>query len=301
MTQSWIIALLSTTSVTITLFDSCCLYMIWKNKRARRPSTIAVWNLLFCHLLQGIIVVPSYILKRSNFNDAQVRSAVCDTFRFSYMVTNYLSCLSLLLITLDRMFAIKRPLLYRSTMTNRKIASAVIGCWFYVVILCSVPFIPSSGKASKCKYNPQREWTTIMLTCHTMLPFFIILYSYFLIFSSARNSRILRTSVFAMSETGQSHRETRESEMRIAKISAVVASAYVICWGPSFVYYFLLSTCAECFRASYFDSTAELVITFVMKYMTFLNGIIAPVIYCYRYNSFRDIFPFLRTNQVAPS
>ena len=301
MTQYWIITLLASTSVVITIFDASCLYFICKNKGGNRPSMLAIWNLLFCHLVQGVLVVPSYILKRLGLKNETTSRNVCDIFRFSYLVTNYLSCLSLLLITVDRMFAIKKPLLYRSIMTNRKMVFAVICCWIYTVVLCCIPFIPESGHNSKCSYNPQNEWTLVMLTCNTMLPFIVILYCYFVIFKSARSSRILRLSICVNSGAARVNNVPRDSEIRIAKVSSIVASAYMLCWGPSFIYYFLLAVCSNCFRATYFDSTAESVVTFIVKYLTFLNGIVAPIIYCYRYDKFKEILPFLRRNQVAPA
>ena len=300
MVQYWQIALLSTTSAATTILDSYCLNLIRKDKRVQRPSTLAVRSLLFCHLLQGTIVVPSYILKKLELNEKLVLSFVCDAFRFSYLVTNYASCLSLLIITLDRMFAIKKPLLYRSFMTNRKMACAFIACWTYVVTLCSVPFIPSPDLKSKCAYNPQRAWTLAMLTCHTMLPFLVIIYCYFVIFKSARKARIFRTSVCIKRGQAVANQRKRDSEVRIAKISSVVAFTYLICWGPSLVYYFFAAACPGCLSPAYLNSTAEPVVTFVMKYLTFLNGIVAPIVYGYRLHRFTYILPFTRRDQFGP-
>ena len=292
--------LLSSTCVTISILDSLCIYLVCIYKRAKKPSMIAILNLLFAHLLQGILVVPSYVVKRLDLKHEKISGTVCDVFRFSYMVTNYISCLSLLLISADRMFAIRKPLLYRTSMTSRGMINAILICWIYTVILCIIPFIPEPESHGKCRYNPQREWTLFMLTCNTMFPFIIILYCYCAIFKSARSSRILRSSICANNTVLRANHEPRESELRVAKISSIIASAYVLCWGPSFLYYLLLAACPSCFRTSYFDSEAERIVAFAMKYLTFLNGIIAPIIYCYRYNMLREMLPCFRSNQVAP-
>ena len=260
---------------------------------------LAIWNLLFAHLLQGIVVVPSYVVKRLELSDKTIYSFVCDTFRFSYLVTNYLSCLSLLLISGDRMFAIKWPLLYRTTMTNRIMMAVILACWIYTLTLCIIPFVPDSGNRKKCSYNPQEEWTLFMLTWNTMLPFIIIIYCYSVIFKSARSSRMLRASTCAGRSAVKQNNDHRDSELRIAKISSIIASAYLLCWGPSFVYYFSLAACPTCFPASYFDSEAERVVAFLMKYLTFANGIVSPIIYCYRYGWFRAILPCIKPNQIA--
>ena len=273
------------TSIVVLLLNVTCLILIQKNNRLKGPSKVPIINLLLGHLTQGAIVMPAYILKRGTSTSSTTAGPVCDVFRFSYMITNYLVCLSLLIITLDRMFAIKKPLLYRSFMTNRKMACAFIACWTYVVTLCSVPFIPSPDLKSKCAYNPQRAWTLAMLTLNTMLPFLVIIYCYCVIFKTARKSRKFRIASRARADTSENPRLlSRASEMRVAKVSLIVASAFVICWGPSFIYYYLVATCAMCFRPSYVNSDTEPIVTFIMKYLTFLNGIINPVIYCLNRN-----------------
>ena len=271
--------------------------MINRNIGVKRPSTIVIVSLLLCHLAQGVIVIPSYILKRVDFDEATLSKPVCDTFRLSYMLTNYLVCLTLLLITVDRMLAVKKPLLYRSMMTNRKMVYTIICCWIYTVVLCCIPFIPESGHNSKCSYIPQNEWTLVMLTCNTMLPFIVILYCYFAIFKSARRSRKFRSRSL-QGNSRRSQLASRGSELHIAKTSSFVASAYVVCWGPSFVYYLLVATCNSCFRAAYMKSEAEPIVTFTMKYLTFLNGIINPVIYCLAHKNLSSRNSSRRSNAV---
>ena len=275
----WVLVLLVITSIVILFVNSVCLQMTRKKRGLKRPSSIAILNLLCCHIAQGAVVIPSYILKRAEFEDKEAASLACDSFRFSYMVTNYSLCLSILFITMDRAFAIKKPFLYRSKMTSRRTVYAYAGCWIYTVILCVIPFIPLAGNSFKCRYNPQREWTLFMLTCNTMLPFCIIVCCYIAIFQTVQRSRVFR-DVSLKDNNKSSPPGSKDSELRIAKISFVIVSAYILCWGPSFVYYFLLAACPSCFRASYLASEAEPVVTFVMKYLTFLNGIINPVVYC---------------------
>ena len=286
--QLWELPLMIATCILVLFVNLACLYLVHRKSKTKRPSSIAILNLLSCHVTQGVFVIPFYILKRAKLEDTKVARPVCDTFRFLYMVTNYVLCLSVLLITIDRAFAIKKPLLYRSTMTNQKMVYASLSSWIYIVILCIVPFIPASGTSSKCSYNPQREWTLVMLTCNTMLPFIIIVSCYIIIFKSAQRSRLFRTKSW-QENNNSSQSRAKESELRIAKISFFIVSAYILCWGPSFVYYFLSAACSSCFRASYLRSEAEPIVTFIMKYLTFLNGIINPIIYCIAHMSLKHV------------
>ena len=303
MADIWVTVLLSISSLTLTILNSFCLYFIATTKPLHQPSTLAIANLLGCHLIQGLIVVPSYIAKRLEIKDRNISGPVCNTFRASYLTTNYISCLTVLLISLDRMLAIQKPLKYRSTMTNNKIYIAMIACWLYVLTLCSLPFIPfAKPSRSGCTYLPQKEWTIAMLTINTLIPFVIIMYCYYVIFKTARRSRRLRPSLYQhTSRTSIRNSRSTASELNIAKISSIIVLAYLFCWGPSFVYYFLASTCPNCFSKSYEDSKSEQVITFLMKYFTFLNGIIAPIIYCLTHNGFKRRIRMSRASQIHPT
>ena len=289
---------LTITSVVITALDSLCLSFILKQKPLWKPSTWGIVNLLCCHLIQGIVVVPSYILKRLKFQDKDISGPVCDVFRFSYMTTNYASCISLLLISADRMYAVRKPLSYRSNMTSRKMAGCILASWVYTMMLCLIPFTNSSTTSpGECTYLPQKQWTIAMLMCNTLLPLLLIMICYCAIFDSARRSRIARLSICS-SNASVMH---RRSEMSIAKTSAVIVSAYVICWGPSFVYYSLASICPNCLSTTYLYSDAEEVVTFSMKYLTFLSGIVSPIIYgSFHKGTWMYIFQ-RRRNRIAPT
>ena len=258
------------TIIAMLLLNIYCLYGIIKSKTLQQPSTWGIVNLLCCHLIQGIVVVPSYILKRLKFQDKDISGPVCDVFRFSYMTTNYASCISLLLISADRMYAVRKPLSYRSNMTSRKMAGCILASWVYTMMLCLIPFIHFSSRISGgCTYVPQNQWTIFMLICNTLLPFLLIIYCYYRIFIAARKSFRLRAALCL-------GKAVRAHQLKVAKVSAAVAFGYVICWGPSFVYYSLYALCPKCF--------ASLVnhdfVTFAMKYLTFLNGIVNPILYC---------------------
>ncbi len=285
-------------SIILITFNGWCLYVIAGSTRLQSPSTFTIASLLSCHFLQGLIVIPSYMIKRLDLSNATARTAVCDTFRTSYMITNYVSCLALLLISVDRMLAIMRPLKYKTSGSNRKIFIAILIIWLYVVILCLLPFIPR-GKSSSCNYLPQKEWTIAMLSCNTLLPFILILICYTLIFKTARMAREQRNALTSNSVSTST--ASNAAEMKIAKISAAVVMAYAFCWGPSFVYYFLASTCKSCFAPSFKDSRTEEVLTFLMKFLTFIDGIIAPVIYCLKHAGFRHRIRLMRRRLVWPT
>ena len=104
------------------------------------------------------------------------------------MFTNYSSCITLLIISIDRLIAIRWPLRYHFYVTKKRITLALLASWIYVLILGCLPFIPQKKKSREgCSYKQQKEWSTAMLLANTLLPFIIICYCYAYIFTKARD------------------------------------------------------------------------------------------------------------------
>lgn len=175
--MSSIIIILIMLSVIVFLCNISCVTNIIYSRQLRRASHIAICSLLFAHLIQGVLVIPSYDMKRSTMN---YQKTICDVFQFSYMLTNYGACISLLLVTLDRLFAVIYPLQYSLRVTETNIISVLCVCWLYVLSLCMIPFFTVTTEKS-CTYSPRKEWTIFMLIFNNFIPFVIILVSYIMI------------------------------------------------------------------------------------------------------------------------
>lgn len=175
--MSSIIIILIMLSVIVFLCNISCVTNIIYSRQLRRASHIAICSLLFAHLIQGVLVIPSYAMKRSTMN---YQKTICDVFQFSYMLTNYGACISLLLVTLDRLFAVLYPLQYSLRVTETNIISVLCVCWLYVLSLCMIPFFTVTTEKS-CTYSPRKEWTIFMLIFNNFIPFVIILVSYIMI------------------------------------------------------------------------------------------------------------------------
>ena len=266
--MSSIIIILVILSVIVFLCNIFCIMNIIYSRQLRWASHIAICSLLFAHLIQGVLVIPSYAMKRSTMND---KKTICDVFRFSYMLTNYGACISLLLVTLDRLFAILYPLRYSLRVTVRNIISVLCVCWLYVLSLCMIPFFTVTLDRS-CTYNPRREWTIFMLIFNTFIPFVIVLVSYVMIFAKTKKTYKVKTK----KRTGQFH-----SHKKFLKTTVLIVVSFIICWGPSFVYYFLQSVCQTCLGDLTRQEDVENIMTFLMKVLTLVDGIIAPLIYCF--------------------
>ncbi|XP_066919163.1 alpha-1A adrenergic receptor-like [Clytia hemisphaerica] len=276
-----VVIILIFTSILVAFLNLFCLTIMIYTKRLHKATHMAISSLLVAHFLQGILVIPSYAVKRAKISTDH---RICDVFRFTYFLTNYASCLSLLVISLDRCFGVLLPLKYKVFITQKRMLIWLCAVWCYVLALCLIPFAPNDK--TKCKYHPTKSWTLAMLLGHTMVPFFIILCCYVIIFSKIKDVLQQRRT--------QSERcmrtLARRKQWDKSKTTIIIVAFYIVCWGPSFVYYTALMLCPDnmCFTEKYLKSDAEEYVTFVMKLLTFIDGIIAPLLYCFNNASFSN-------------
>ena len=265
MVQPTISIIVSFLALLLICLNSYCLIITWKCKKLHKPSNIAICSLIFAHLIQGVVVTPLYVLKRA----FESSSLICASFRFSYMFTNYASCLSLLVVTFDRFMYIKFPLKYRAYSTVKRMLVVLLCVWVYTLGLCLIPFAYPTDQS--CSYNPSNTWTASMLICNTLVPFLIIFIFYMMIFRKA----------FLIQKTKRLNRNLKVTYVNKSIRVFLIIFCYVICWGPSCVYYLLESLCyLTCFNSNYHSTAAVNYVTLTMKLMTFIDGLTAPVLYC---------------------
>lgn len=273
-------------AVSVTLLNSGGLYAILYSNRERRLSSLLICSLLGTHIVQGMIVIPLYTAKRWRIENKTANIIVSDCFLFSYLLTNYMSCITVLLISIDRFLAIRFPLSYRVRATKSCAFRSIAASLLYVFILCVIPF--RNHKVGGRKYLPSRTWTFLMLICNTVVPFLIIIavYAYisrksFLFIKKCYHRRLMQTRRENMPK--KSIRTFLTKEFATAKIAVIIAISYIICWGPSCMYYLLQSLCAKnCFPPSFDGTVTEQNLSYAMKFLTMIDGLVAPIIYCLR-------------------
>lgn len=282
-------------AVIVAVINVYCCIVIIHSKKLKSVSHMTVFSLLLGHALQGIFVIPLYAKKHSRVTTG---AFMCDLFRFTYLFTNYACALSVLVITAARFIGVRYPLRYKVWVSSHRMSRGLLIVWAYVLVLCLVPFA-STGKKKKCTYNPQRWWVMMMLLGNTLLPFVIIFIFYITILKAVKNVLIRRQSnsvrhVHRDKTTIKTNNDVTNNSNRVqmkkTKMTYLIVGAYVICWGPSLFYNLLRHICPkQCFPESYEDSQTEMIISFVTKLLTFIDGIISPTIYCWINDSFKTM------------
>ncbi|XP_065641149.1 beta-2 adrenergic receptor-like [Hydra vulgaris] len=301
-TQTWLpnepneyaaIASLFVLSTTTTTVNAGCLVIIKKSKKMlTRPSVHFIVNLLVVDLLQGMFVIPIYAIKKIKIQSRFWEHFVCDSFRFLYMITYYMSIFCVLLIALDRYIATAFIFKYRALIKIKTVRIITIASWIYVTALCLIPFYKEPSQHIKhhenesCIYRPSKAWTTTMLILNCFIPYLVILIFYSCIFKHIQNIE---------NQSGRDSREGKtlsDNARNVLKIAVLVSICYAICWTPSVIYYVLRKFCQKsCFSKNLKNSYGQSKIEFAIKFIGFLNSLRAPLIYCLTIKEYRLKLP----------
>ena len=249
----------------------------------RRPRLQSYPNILLACLaatdvFTGLITQPSFIVFRTFQFLGMSKSEII--LEVSLGILSLCSLLHLMLITCDRLIAIKFTLRYPHIVTTRSIKVAVITVW--IVSLISGVFRPINNETIKTFYN--LSVTFIAIFCILFIVFsYLILYREIL-----RHQKKIQTQQIPQEEV-----ERFAMEHKALKTTVFVVSAVLLCFVPG-VFGIALKT------SGLVSSTSVLkpwIRTFLM-----LNSLLNPLIYCWRQKEMRKFaFRFERQAHVPPA
>lgn len=256
----------------------------------------SIFSLALADLMAGVVAMPSYIAKKF-IEHGPYAEFVCDAFRFSYFISGYASILSLSVISVERLIAVKNPLAYVNTVTRKRILMALVLIWVDTLGVSLLPFIPLPGRDSQeCNYNPTWWWSVMVIVTNVIVPFLVIVVCYLYIYFIARthmqriNSerKSIRTSLTNKRVGAKERKEHKERKANVTIM--IVIGIFVVCWFPSCIYYFLERVCPQCFPEGFASTNKRGVINALVKILTFTSSFCNPIIYCWRSNDFRNAF-----------
>ncbi|XP_066924189.1 G protein-coupled receptor 161-like [Clytia hemisphaerica] len=315
-----IVTILVVLAVIATFLNSLSIYIIVTTRHLwKRNSSLLLMNLLVVHLFQGVFVFPFYAGKKvkQDFLPAQIFG---NGFRLSYMLSFYGACLGILLIAIDRFLATYLLTKYKTIVTRKRVKITLAVFWIYIIGLCMIPFIDTSGPQMKTKfdnstnqtieyeakkfyvYNQQRVWVLFMLIVNTALPYVLVVMCYSFIAYRLKSLQIyhptnigqpVKKSKYAVNKTNETdelkplRKKDVEKHKQVTKLTFILTLAYGVFWTPSIIYYPLKADCKSCFPENYEDSELEQYVGFITKYLAFLDAAVAPLVYCFMHREFQ--------------
>eukprot|EP00795_Rhopilema_esculentum_P017656 gene17656-9304_t len=286
-----VLAILGTATVVINVLT---LMIIYRRRRLRKPKNYPIISFLLAGLIQGIIVVPAYCLKRLDLSN--VPEWICDLFRFPYFMCGHMLTLSILLVAMDRMVAINCPFKYHNIISKCRMITCIISFWVAIIIIDLLPFIYGASKDLKCKYVPWRAWSIAVLVLTIVIPFLIISVCYAWIWRlAARHAREISQASL------EGHQEAKRGfktliELRATRTTLLLVGIFLLCWAPIGIYYLVENICGDCVTNAVSIHMQES-FKFWVKVISYTSSIFSPLAYCWRNREFRREASTMRISQ----
>lgn len=216
--------------------------VIQKTVQLPRITRICILNLSISDLLVGLIscfpcIIPAFT------GSWPYGDVWCQIAGIIHGTSVTISIWSLSLISIDRYFAIVRPLKSRCLLTPSKVVSTIILLWFIAVVTFFAP-LPTKSNFIYYQYSKDEmicglyweyKWFCVITALYIpIISACIIIYTNFKVTRKVIDSRrmvaIWRTS-----------RSSGQGEMRAVKLLTIATVVYFISWGPYVIQVILMS------------------------------------------------------------
>jgi hypothetical protein len=124
-----------------------------------------------------MIAAPVYVYKKL-IHPQNVTPWLCDLSRVSFFICGHTMKISLLVISFDRMLAIKYPCQYSKNVCKRNILIILILLWLLTLGVDMMPLSGTKPTWEDCLYVPTRAWGLSVIIAYNIVPFCITAVNY---------------------------------------------------------------------------------------------------------------------------
>ena len=268
----------------IVLANLLVLLAVWKDplkKLRSSPSNFILVSMALADLSVGLVVCPITAYWRWVVSDIKTSPfGLSVIFAINVFSVN-VSFGHMLLLTVDRFFAVVTPLQYRCKITNKRVFVACFVCWIYFA-------------AFGCSFLVFQEYFIIMAIIYnvqllSILLIILIMYAV-IMFHFHKYSK---TRQKEQSHSIDSRLMILKRERNLFKAIAIIVCAFLICYMPWFIVQLLKYLCKLCH-----PHVALLMIFFGFSTnLTHANSFLNPILYSWRLPKFRETFKYLWKNR----
>nr|CAD2166394.1 unnamed protein product [Meloidogyne enterolobii] len=291
--------------ISLTVFGNL-LVLLFKARVGRKNTTLLVWNLGLTDFLVGLFVLPVgaiYLTQRKwIFGRLMCRIWVGADVTFCTC-----SVVTICVISVDRYFAVTKPLRYKSLVTTFKIIVVIVCIWIFSfgVLLCTIRWdLEWSKNNDTCFAGHEIRYLAHSVVFAFFLPASVTLTLYWRIYRLARNRQkaldrgflmilghnmnfltntlsqttALRVHVGKNKGMVEQQRRVLRTHERIAKTLGVISCSFLFCWLPFFTLYLLNYKCNGCFPSLIID---------IASWLGYCNSMLNPIIYSFTVREFK--------------
>ncbi|XP_062857136.1 trace amine-associated receptor 13c-like [Trichomycterus rosablanca] len=255
-------------------------------KKLHTPTNMLVLSLAISDFLIGALVMPQLLIWTIE-SCWIIGQRFCISFSLSTTFLTSISIYNVVLIAVDRYFALSNPFLYMNKVSVMRINVVIVINWC-VLMVYSFVLLYFNGNVTNWTKCPEtcliimnEVWSVIDLVLMFISPcsVIIILYSGVFVIAKKHATAIRELSKQTRSQT---HTESMKSERKAAKVLGILVSVFMACLLPYFIYSFVG-------EAQYVQKSIIII---------YLNSTINPVIYALFYPWFRRCIKIIITLQI---
>ena len=273
------------------LGNSLVIYLVLKQPSMRSLTNLLLVNMCLANLLVTLLAMPysvSFLFFQYDWISGVWGNVTCKLTHFSYALPIAASIFALILISMDRYYAVlhpfvRRPFPLRSTKLSF-LATWVCSC------VCMSPYwfqfrvVRSPGGTSRCivSWSP---FETVTASKAYFLFIFVFLYSlpllgiglaYLLIARKLWQRRI------PGQQTLSNRKAAARSKRKVVRMLVVVVVVFALCWMPAHVMHFL----AYYHKAGYFS--LHPLVRLMAFWLCHANSAISPLLFLVMHHNFRQ-------------
>lgn len=269
-------------SLLTTFGNAFVIYASWRDPFKNLhswPAHLLLQSSVVADLLVGLALAPMQEYWLFSQLEAQTSALSFHIILSLASILIGVSVAHVLLLTVDRLFAIMKPFRHKCIATRQRIRLAVLFLWLYyicfgIMLLC----LKDRFFIVNIVFIVQMFITLQLTFCFYGVMVYRLRRNY-----KEWHQRILRGSVHVTHHEQYTHMEGR----------LVRSIAFVICFSlffitPFFVLIFLLYFCRQC----YFHPQMVFVFVGVETTLQFLISALRPLVYCWRISKYREIFRY---------
>lgn len=254
-------------------------------------------------------------------NDLKWRysKALCKAWTTAYLFTVPVSILTTCLSSIDRWYAISKPLQYRANRNSlkHKALAAIIMIWIYSILFALIPEFgwnpPGAsdgieGDSSRCYFDIYMVYSILSSVIHFILPSLITAFFYYHMFKAMKSHTLHRRRMSSGSDYSHARgppnsqrtasQKTHRKEQRInfrhnvslAKSYALIGSLLILTWCPHSIVSIMQNTCRFSKSTSYGCEHITAIhpgTQTSLLLLGYFNSALNPIVYVLRFRQFR--------------
>ena len=237
---------------------------------------------------------------------------LCKAWTTAYLFTVPVSILTTCLSSIDRWYAISRPLKYRTNRNSlkHKALVAIILIWVYTILFALVPefgwnppgaSVGIESNVPNCYFDIYIEYSVLSSILHFILPSIVTAFFYYFMFKAMKTYTSHRRRMssgsdysYARNSLQKNHRKEQRinfrSNVNLAKSYAIIGSLLILTWCPYSIVSIMQNLCllrdSKNYGCGWIMDIPPKTITILLLFGYF-NSALNPIVYVLRFRQFR--------------